>query len=116
MNKHLFSCILFAKVSVIFLLTVPESVAAPASLNDYWNGKADWKYVTSWSESSLGGYTLIDGIHIEVVVNDWYLFTRKTFPEAKLGTEVRHSANQGWSWSTPESGTPCEYAATDGQL
>ena len=77
MRTYLLSCIFFAGVWVIFLLTVPESVAASASLNDYWNGKADWKYVTKWTESSLGSDTLLDGIYIEVVGNDWYFFTRK---------------------------------------
>ncbi len=109
-------------VSVLLLvLMMADSVTASVLLNDYWIGQADWKYIRKWTEQELGSDTSLDGIHIAVIENDWYLFTRKMFPENKMGTEVRHSANQGWSWSTPEtiiapeSGTPWEYAATDGQ-
>lgn len=121
MRKYLLSCI-FAGVSVIFLLTEVKSFAA-ASLNDYWHGKADWKYITRWSENSLGGHTLIDGIHIEVVGNDWYLFTRtQPYPGwPKWGTEVRRSTDKGLNWGNPveiigpQDGTPWEYVASDGQ-
>ncbi len=97
--------IFFASMSILLVLAMAVSVTA-ASLNDYWTGRADWKFVNKWSENDLGGGdTLLDGLHIEVVGNDWYLFTRKLFSDNKLGTEVRHSTNQGWSWSSPGSGT-----------
>ena len=116
MKKLRYICIFGVCIYFLFLLIMPNIATASASLNDYWTGRADWKFVNKWSENDLGGGdTLLDGLHIEVVGNDWYLFTRKTFSENKLGTEVRRSTNQGWSWSSPETGTPWEYAATDGQ-
>lgn len=77
MKKQIFSSIFCVSIYTVFLLTIEDTASASASLNDYWNGKADWKFVTRWTESSFGGGTLLDGIHIEVVGNDWYLFTRK---------------------------------------
>ena len=112
----------FVWVATLLMLTMADIAAASASLNDYWIGQADWKLLNKWSENDLGGGdTTTDGIHIAVVGNDWYLFTRKTFPGNAMGTEVRHSSNQGWNWSAPvdiiapEPETPWAYAATDGQ-
>ncbi len=123
MKKLICSCIFFVSISAVLLLTMADAASAAASLNEYWDGHADWKYVTRWTESSLGSDTLLDGIHIEVVGNDWYLFTRTEpfFPESKWGTEVRRSTNKGLSWGEPvpilepEVGKPWEYVASDGQ-
>lgn len=130
MKKYGFACIFFAGVCAAFLLAMMETAVASASLNDYWIGNADWKFVRKWSLNDLGGATELDGIHIEVEGNDWYLFTRKMVSGGKMGTEVRHAtahdilsqhvaAHRVWGSPKdvviPEAGTPWAYSATDGQ-
>ena len=63
MKKYILSCILFVSISTVVVLTMADADAA-ATLNDYWNGNADWKYVTHWPENSFGGETWIDGVHM----------------------------------------------------
>gem|GEM_PF-1370868 len=102
-----------------------------SALNDFWQGKASWKFVKSLTLENTGWpYGFGAGTHVEVVGDTWYLFSRKVnwgdkpaycpFLAETLGTEVRKSKDNGATWSapvdiiTPRSGNPWECAATDG--
>jgi hypothetical protein len=105
--------------------------SVPATLGDYWNGKANWQLVTKWTLSNTSGWQhgFYAGSHIEIVNGKWYLFYRQEYPAGEnctfLGTEygtwVRSSDNQGQSWNNdaiplmePTDDLPWECAAIDG--
>ncbi|MBK6848315.1 MAG: hypothetical protein IPG96_12595 [Proteobacteria bacterium] len=91
---------------------------APATLADYWHGRASWELLRSYEPKA--------GNHISIVGEVWYLFSRTVHPgeicngTERLGTEVRASYDHGVSWSAPveilvpRDGTPWACAATDG--
>lgn len=100
---------------------------APATMAEYWAGKARWSFVRKWSESGAS--------HIEVANGVWYLFERfapggtcllKAKPGIPahtmplIGTSVRKSTNRGATWGPyagillPKPGTPYSCAVTDG--
>jgi hypothetical protein len=109
----------------------PDCSETPATLDDFWNGRASWKFLRGWTLATTGWtYGYAAGAHLEVRGDTWYLFGRKVhwgehfadctfFPDA-LGTEVRRSTDKGVTWSdpvevvAPADGTPWSCAATDG--
>jgi len=104
---------------------------SPATLDDYWQGKAAWKFLRKLTLANTGwSYGYGAGAHLEIVNGVWYLFSRKvnwgdkpnycSFMNETLGTEVRKSLDKGETWSQPvniiipQEGKPWECAATDG--
>lgn len=114
-----FRSLLLASLLALAAFGAPEPVRAqsPATMADYWAGRARWSFVRKWSESGAS--------HIEFWNGAWYLFERYS-PGGScpflspLGTQVRRSTDQGATWSAPvpavvpTAGTPWECAATDG--
>jgi hypothetical protein len=112
----------------------PDCGEPPATLADYWDGRAEWKLVRKLTTGGTGwSYGFQAGTHIEVLDGAWYLFTRKVqWGDARclgprgmndtLGTEVRRSTDHGATWSAPvdvvlpAAGTPWSCAATDGDV
>jgi hypothetical protein len=110
---------------------MPDCAELPATLDDYWNGRARWEPVRTLSLAATGWtYGYQAGAHLEIRGGTWYLFSRKIhwgggasycgpFTDP-LGTEVRASTDEGATWSepveivVPREGTPWECAATDG--
>lgn len=143
----------FAKISVLILLlaAVPASTflvsqnklsdlsshasgEAVATLDDYWNGKAEWKLVHKYTMDNAKWNpedNFQAGTNVEVVNGVWYWFSRRIYrpsdPErpvgctiTPLGTYVRKSIDQGATWSDPvtilplRQGSAWQCAATDG--
>lgn len=105
--------------------------AAMPNLSDYWNGKATFKFISKLTQENIHWPAGFDaGVHIEVVGNTWYLFTRKVdwgnkpsyCPNVNetMHIEVRKSTDEGKTWSNPTDAvtntpnTQWECAATDG--
>src|SRR5262249_40958805 len=103
----------------------------PATLDDYWNGRARWSLLRSYTLANTGWpYGYGAGAHITIVGGAWYLFGRfvegpapsycQSLGTVALGTQVRKSTDKGVTWSAPveiipaAQGTPWECAATDG--
>lgn len=104
-----------------------SSFSVISTINDYWNGKAEWKLTNKLTLQNTGwSYGFGAGAHVEIVGDNWYLFSRKIYdppPECgpeKLGTTVRKSSDQGKTWGSevdilvPEQGKSWGCAATDG--
>jgi hypothetical protein len=98
---------------------------APATFADYWRGDARWAFERKLTAAELGQEGPQSGAHMEVVGDRWYLFNRADRPgtcgtEARMGVQVRESADRGATWSAPvivldpAPGTPWACAATDG--
>lgn len=101
---------------------------SPASLQEYWNGEAEWVFQKkeTWSSTGTAGY--FNGGHVEVAPDGtWYYFNRKyvsgadaSCSIAKLGIQVRKSLDKGQTWSAPvdmimpTAGTAWSCIATDG--
>lgn len=117
-------------VFLVFLGTTPAYAATP-TLTDYWNGKAVFKFTNKFTQETTQWPAGFDaGVHVEVVGNVWYLFTRKIDWGNKpsycqnvnetMHMEVRKSMDEGKIWSDPldiitnTPNTPWECAATDG--
>ena len=101
-----------------------------ATMDDFWNGNADWVYQgkDSWASTGVEGY--YEGSDIEVMSDGtWYLFNRNTTVNAlctnlgggkQMGIQVRKSTDKGITWTAPvqaiapTSGTSYSCAATDG--
>jgi len=132
--KKIFSLaflVLFS-LSVLFLKnwSLAQQTPRTATLQDYWEGKAEWKLVRKLDMASTGwAYGFGAGAHIEIVGNIWYLFSRKYYSQSEKpsycnnvfsGIEVRKSLDGGKTWSqpveiiTPQEGKAWECAATDG--
>ncbi len=116
----------------LFLLFPQKILAVEPTITDFWNQKAEFKYSFKLTAAGTGwpsGFT--GGAHVEVVGNDWYLFTRKVnwgmkpeychgIIDDTLSMEIRKSSDEGRTWShstdmvinTPN--TPWECAVTDG--
>lgn len=93
----------------------PVIRTSTATLEDYWNGKAEWKLYqkmpftnTGWVNNPIGHGA---GTHIEVVGDTWYLFSRKYYPSGyngcdtppdspPMGATVRKSLDKGKTWSS----------------
>ena len=116
-----FSSLVVVSILALAAVGVAEEAraqdGAPASMAEYWAGKARWSFVRKWSESGAS--------HIEFWNGAWYLFERYlpggACPStALLGTQVRRSIDRGATWSAPvpaiapSAGTPWACAATDG--
>lgn len=122
----------FTVLFALLLLTIfylPSSVSAAATMNDYWQGKAEWKLVNKLTIGNTGwDYGYGAGAHINIVGNNWYLFGRKVAGAQgscpygiPAGTEVRKSTDGGLTWSAPvdiivphQPGTAWECGGTDG--
>lgn len=116
--------------SLGLLFYLPSSSFAAATMNDFWQGKAEWKLVNKITIGETGwDYGFQAGAHITPVGNTWYLFGRKYWPKggvncagaaAPSGTVVRKSTDQGKTWSEPvdivipSPGTEWECEGTDG--
>lgn len=105
-----------------------------ASMQDYWDGRANWVYQRKLSDTDTGQSETYTGAHVTIVGRTWYLFDRVnyvgrsncafnapgTFNGKPIGIQVRSSINQGATWSaptniiTPDAGTPWSCYATDG--
>lgn len=110
--------------------TPSPSPSAEMTVTDFWNGNAELKFafkITSNSLPSLPGINA--GVHMEVIGNTWYLFTRKVDWGNKpsycpnnetMHLQVRKSTDNGKTWNQPVDvigntpNTPYECAATDG--
>ncbi|MFN8524941.1 MAG: hypothetical protein U0821_17745 [Chloroflexota bacterium] len=112
--------------------TTPAAAAtAAATLDDYWNGRAEWQYVRKLENPAGAPLPFPDGAHIAVLDENWYLFGREyvstdpdlpcgSYPRWRLGVTVRKSTDRGETWSDPVRAIPptpgtawtCE--ATDG--
>lgn len=56
----------------------PDCLEPPATLDDYWNGRASWKFVRAWTLATTGWtYGYGAGAHLEIRGDTWYLFSRK---------------------------------------
>lgn len=112
-------------------VTIITSISSPATLAQYWNGKAEWKLVNNLSSAQMiskgrpAGYG--EGSQIVVGADGiWYLFHRHVYntldtssmnalwganseAERKLcafsgsiiGTDIRKSTDKGKTWSDP---------------
>lgn len=61
-----------------------EAGPPPASLNDYWNGRARWRLDRGLTLAATGWpYGYGAGAHITVTKDAWYLFGRKLAPRSK---------------------------------
>ncbi|HHH14147.1 MAG TPA: exo-alpha-sialidase, partial [candidate division WWE3 bacterium] len=113
-----------------FFLFSSSVFAKGATLEDYWNGNANFKYINKFSFPTSGGNawkSLNFGMDIKVVGNTWYLFTREYGFASKPSycsrdfarLVVRTSTDRGRTWSKkqvvlePKEGTPYECAAVD---
>lgn len=110
---------------------VERELAQPATLEDYWQGKAKWQLIRKYTLANLEG-THGDGYFIKVQGDSWYLFHRKVeagpaekcigSQGSRLSTYIRKSTDHGLTWSDPvdvvvaQDGTPWECAATDGDV
>lgn len=136
MKKIFIAIILFA----ILLLLKPfgniQAQSTPATLADYWAGKAQWKFVRKWTlTSTQWSYGYGAEARIKIIGNTWYLFARKYYWNTPspdyckfdanyrlMGVEVRKSADRGQTWSdpvvniAPQPNTAWECAATDGDV
>lgn len=118
-------------VSSLFFLIPPIVYAAPATLDDYWKGMANWKYYHKLDRVSYPftkGWNDTESLHVQVVNGVWYLFHRKATPtpgclnDYKLQVVLHTSADKGMTWG-PEipilggpSRAPDECMATDGSV
>jgi len=105
-----------------------------ATMQDYWDGNADWVYRSKLSDKATGQAETYTGAHVTVVGKTWYLFDRvnnttgsncmfnsaSTFNGKPIGIQVRSSIDQGATWSapvniiTPGGSSPWSCYATDG--
>lgn len=133
---------LFVILSFLFF-SIPQILAAPATLDDYWNGKAEWKLRNRMTQGNYAqwqqGYTNQNfygfgaGSHFYITPDGtWYHFSRKINWGQKpsycqninetFGIQIRKSTDHGFTWSlpadviTPTQGTPWECGATDGDV
>ncbi|MBI2404946.1 hypothetical protein HYV22_02090 [Candidatus Gottesmanbacteria bacterium] len=113
----------------------PITAVPAVTLEDYWQGKAEWKLYNKmlftnagWVDFNTNPLGHGAGTHIEVVGDIWYLFTRKYYDPKyqdpsyecgfqRLGATVRKSLDQGKTWSdevdviVPTPGKPWECMA-----
>ena len=107
-------------------VTTPAAAAtadAP-TLQDYWNGDADWTFVKQITAAQSGIMNAADGQQIRTMPDGtWYRFSREWGTGScgvSLSTVVRASTDQGASWTdpelviAPEAGTDWSCYATDG--
>ncbi|WP_375386262.1 sugar-binding protein [uncultured Microbacterium sp.] len=99
------------------------ATADPPTLQDYWNGDADWTLVKKTSATDSGIMNAADGQRIVATPDGtWYRFSRAwgTGGSCQLSSVVRASSDQGATWSAPETvvapeaGTAWSCYATDG--
>jgi len=109
-------------------LVADGAAAAPATLDDFWQGRARWELVRRYTLAGTGWpYGYGAGAHLTIVDDTWHLFSRTIhWGDAcgamtdRLGTAVRTSTDRGVTWSdpveiiVPRDGTPWACAATDG--
>jgi hypothetical protein len=99
-----------ASVSSVGVAAVGNGTAA--SLEDYWNGNAEWVYHSKFSEAQQNGEVApFDGAHVTIVGSTWYLFQRYWIDGVpnqqcvlginKMLTRVRTSTDKGLTWSAP---------------
>ena len=93
---------------------------SPATMADYWSGKARWEFIRKYTIANTGwngGFMAGDQVYI--LNGNWYLFSRKVV-SGILTTEVRKSIDEGASWSAPVDIIPENakwgVAATDGSV
>ncbi|MBB6674573.1 hypothetical protein [Cohnella nanjingensis] len=101
----------------------------PASMDDYWNGRAEWSFFRKDTNASTGVRGYYAGASVRVMKDGtWYLFNRKAVKDPSiqcgtgdvLETQVRKSTDKGVTWSDPvvivphKLGTAYSCAATDG--
>lgn len=84
-----------------------QARAQPATLEEYWVGKASWEFVRKWTPAN-SGIQNYGSSHIEVAGSTWYLFSRHYLPDlcagqnfAKFGIAVLQSNDRGATWSQP---------------
>lgn len=109
---------------ILWLLMGRSVLALEPTVTDFWNGKAEFDFSFKLTETNMGLLTGSEGgVHIEVMDNNWYLFTRKVNWDDKpvycggketMTTEVRKSTDFGKTWNIPITVVPSECAATDG--
>ncbi|TLS53910.1 hypothetical protein FE782_00715 [Paenibacillus antri] len=102
---------------------------APGTLDEYWNGDAEWVFVRKNTWASTGVQSYFDGTQVKTMIDGtWYHFNRKYVADSActslggvaLETQVRKSTDKGATWSAPVTiiphvpGTPYSCAATDG--
>ncbi len=109
-----------------------QCVAETPTLDDYWNGRARWKFLRKLTPANTGwSGSYMAGVHIEAANGVWYMFSRSyhsvpagvdcgPLGTTALGTVVRVSTDEGQTWSAPvniivpQAGKAWECAATDG--
>jgi len=112
-----------ATSSASAVMTPVEAASADApTLQDYWNGDADWTFVKKTTATQSGIASAFDGQQIRTMPDGtWYRFSRNWGTgECQMSTEVRASTDQGATWSDPErvvgpeASTAWSCNATDG--
>lgn len=103
---------------------------AAGTLDDYWNGTAEWTFLRKETAASTGirNGGFYEGTGVNVMPDGtWYMFSRRVTTDFgacgtsdALDTVVRKSIDKGATWSAPvvvvshAAGTPYQCAATDG--
>lgn len=128
MGKFVYFLFFLVAIESIF---VNKALAREASLQDYWGGKAEWKFRNSllikdaakWQEGAdrfINLYGYQSGTQIFVKDGVWYMVAReydwenKTLPkclensggQASYGTTLRKSLDAGKTWSWPVTIVP----------
>lgn len=122
---HLAVFFLFAIALTVLGLTVKQVQApkdirnyaysatqtAPATLQDYWSGNAEWRSFRTLSVNQTNPDIYADGSKVKAIGNIWYLFYRKVSQApsgqcsgtggVQIALLVRKSTDQGASWSGP---------------
>ncbi|MFK4761499.1 sugar-binding protein [Microbacterium sp. ZW T5_45] len=111
--------------SATAVMTPVAAAAADApTLQDYWNGDADWSFVKQTTATESGIMNAADGQFFRTMPDGtWYRFSREWGTGScgvSLSTVVRASTDQGATWTdpelviAPEAGTDWSCYATDG--
>jgi hypothetical protein len=136
------STYLFTAVYAVTLVSalLPTPTAAGPSLDDFWNGRANFEFVRTWqfpsNDNPVYDYVLYNSqAYIAPVGNIWYRFSREaispwsgdanaakpSYCQRDYARFVLHaSGDQGATWTSrtvlvdPAPGTPWECAALDG--
>ena len=111
------------------LTSTPVPMGNQPTMADYWSGTAHWKFDRKLTWSGMGQQGVYDGSSLKIIGTTWYLFDRLVHTElpacalsSPLGTQVRKSTDQGYTWSTPikiiapPANTAWSCAATDGDV
>ncbi|MCQ6557463.1 fibronectin type III domain-containing protein [Paenibacillus mendelii] len=125
----LFACayMLAMSAGLTALQRAEAADGVPGTLDEYWNGNAEWVYLRKDTFASTGFPSYFDGTQVKMMSDGtWYLFNRKYVTDSAcsggtaLETQVRRSTDKGVTWSAPTTiiphvpGTPYSCFATDG--